>query len=104
MIRTMTDRTGARRVEAAVRAILPPTATLETVRTSGSVVELKINGRRLLTRWAGEGWLRQIRDILADDANRTEVVAARRMSPGAREALAAAQIGWVDESGAAEIA
>ncbi len=29
---------------------------------------------------------------------------ARRLSPGAREALSAAGVGWVDETGAAEIA
>lgn len=104
MARTLVDQTESRRVEAAVRAIMPPTARLQLARAAGHLVELKVNGRPLRARWAGEGWLRQIREVLADDATMPDVVAARRMSPGAREALAAAQVGWVDESGAAEIA
>jgi len=70
----------------------------------GPSAELEVNGRRLLVRWAGEGWLRQIREILAADGSRPDVIVARRMSPGARRALAEKQIGWIDESGAAEIA
>jgi len=94
----------AGRVEAALRAVLPPTAQLVLTRATGAVVKLSANGHRLRARWAGEGWLRQVREIIGDDAERPDVVVARRMSPGAQEALAGAGIGWADESGAAEIA
>jgi hypothetical protein len=104
MAPTLADSTEARRVEAAVRAILPPGADVQVARVAGPVVELKVNGRRLRARWAGEGWLRQVRAVLADETGKPDLVVARRMSPGAREALAEAQIGWADESGAAEIA
>lgn len=104
MAHTLVDRAGARRVEKALRAILPLGADVRVARVAGPVAELKVNGRRLRARWAGEGWLRQIRGLLADETGKPDVVVARRMSPGAREALAAAQIGWADESGAAEIA
>jgi hypothetical protein len=43
-------------------------------------------------------------EIEIEQHARREQIAARRMSPGARAALSDAGIGWVDESGAAEIA
>lgn len=92
------------RLESALRAVLPPMTQVRTAHASGSGVQVKVNGRRLRVRWAGEGWLRQIRRILDDTGHRPDVVVARRMSPGAREALGRAGIGWVDESGAAEVA
>lgn len=104
MAQPTADDVEAQRVEAALRAVLPRTAEVRLTGAAGPVVELKVNGRRLRARWAGEGWLRQIREILDDDGRHTDVVVARRMSPGAREALGKAKIGWVDESGAAEIA
>lgn len=54
--------------------------------------------------WAGEGSLGDVRPIIAGHRGRPDIVVARRLSPGAREALSAAGIGWVDETGAAEIA
>jgi Transcriptional regulator, AbiEi antitoxin, Type IV TA system len=51
----------------------------------------------------GDGRLSEARALVVR-ASRPDVVAARRMSPGARAALSDAGIGWVDESGAAEIA
>jgi hypothetical protein len=44
-----------------------------------------------------------VRALLADRRTLPDVVAARQMSPGAREALARAGVSWVDETGAAEI-
>lgn len=91
------------RVQAALRAVLPPTAELALIRVVGPVSELRATGHRLRARWVAEGWLRQVREVVTDK-RRPDVVVARRMSPGAREALANAGVGWVDESGAAEIA
>ena len=48
--------------------------------------------------------MRQVRPLLVNHGHRPDVVVATRMSPGAREALSRAGIGWVDETGAAEIA
>lgn len=62
-----------------------------------------INGTPLRVRWVGEGWLRDIRPVVTESPDRPDIVVARRMSPGARDALAEAGIGWVDETGAAEI-
>ena len=94
----------AHRSEAAVAAVLPPSVRVRRDRRDGRSVDLKIDGRRFRVAWLGEGGLRQARELIADRERRPDVAAARRMSPGAREVLSAAGIGWVDETGAAEIA
>jgi len=84
----------------ALRTVLPRAAHVKAA-TAGLVV----NGVPMDVTWAGEGWLRQVRPLLVRRGRRRpDVVVARRMSPGAREALSEAGIGWVDETGAAEIA
>ena len=73
-------------------------------RRDGRSVILHVNGRRIGIAWLGEGGLRQARETIAGRGNRPDIAAARRMSPGARAALSTEGIGWVDETGAAEIA
>lgn len=93
----------ADRAEAALRVLLPATASMSVIRATDSVVEIKVAGRRLRLVWAGEGWRRDIDPIIAKGGGRIDVVAARRMSPGGRAMLDAAGIGWVDEFGNAEV-
>jgi hypothetical protein len=62
-----------------------------------------VNGTLIQVKWVGDGELRQVRALLAGLRDRGVVVAARHLSPGAREALSQAGVGWVDETGAAEI-
>jgi hypothetical protein len=52
----------------------------------------------------GAGNLSDVRPVLALRRDRPNIVVARRLSQGAREVLTKSNIGWVDESGAAEIA
>src|SRR5690606_39244321 len=59
--------------------------------------------RTLDVKWVGEGGLRDARRVL-EAPERPDVVVGRRLSPGARDALAEAGISWVDETGAAEVA
>lgn len=92
------------RSEAAVAAVLPRAVRIRSGREEDRSVDLMLNGRRIEVKWLGEGGLRQVRELIASRKNHPDVVVARRMSPGAREALSAAGIGWVDETGAAEIA
>ena len=61
-----------------------------------------LNGVRCVLEWIGEGRLREARQVVLR-SSMPDVVAARRMSPGARAVLSDAGVGWVDESGAAEI-
>ncbi len=83
--------------------VLPRSADTE-VRENGSDVELVVADQRLRIRWAGDGSLRSVRQLLAADDADIDVVAARRMSPAARELLTDRGIGWADQSGAADIA
>lgn len=100
----MIDRKAGQRAEAAVVAVLPHAARVRPGRKEDRSVDLTINGTGINVKWLGEGGLRQARELIANRKNRPDVVVARRMSPGAREAFSTAGIGWVDETGAAEIA
>lgn len=93
----------ARRVEGAMRAVLPTTVKVERCPVDAAC-DLLVNGVPLAVKWVGEGWLHQVKPLLGSPPNRPDVVVARRMSPGAREAISRAGMGWIDESGAAEIA
>jgi len=92
------------RSEAAVAAVLPRAVEIRRRREGDYSVALTLNGQLIEVKWLGEGGLRQVRELIAHQTDCPDVVVARRMSPGAREALSAAGIGWVDETGAAEIA
>jgi len=89
------------RVLAAVRAALP-SQTRVVVSSEADGMRLSIQGVRVRARWAAEGWLAQVRRAL--EGNRVELVVARRLSPAARALLSAAGVGWLDETGAAEVA
>src|SRR5262249_3990468 len=89
------------RVLAAVRAVLP-SQTRVVVSSEADGMRLSIQGVRVRARWAAEGWLAQVRRAL--EGNRVELVVARRLSPAARVMLSAAGVGWLDETGAAEVA
>jgi hypothetical protein len=99
----LTETSIARRVEVALRSVLPRSVG---VRRSGSgpEVDFVVNGIAIEAKWLGEGGLRQVRDVLSRKRHLPNIVVARRLSPGAREALSQAGVGWIDESGAAEIA
>ena len=94
----------AHRSETAVAAVLPPSVRIRRGHEDGHSVDLELNGEPVRVTWLGEGGLRQARELIAGRKDRPDVAVARFMSPGAREALSAAGIGWVDETGAAEIA
>lgn len=92
------------RAVAALVGVLPPVADAgwESDGAGGFVVE--VAGRSVRLCWAHEGWLRDVLPLLVDAARRPDVVAARRMSAGAREVLEREGIGWLDEEGNAAIA
>ncbi len=92
------------RAEQTVLAVLPRSVEV-SIPTSDTGVDLIVNGQPLTIKWAGEGHLGDIRRLLANSAGRfPDIVVAQQLSPGARAALDEAGIGWVDETGAAEIA
>jgi hypothetical protein len=91
-----------RRMEDAIRAVLPA-GTSVAVQSTDDAALVDVGTAQLRAAWAGEGWLGDIRELLARSQHDVDVVVARRMSPGARAAVSDARLGWVDESGAAEI-
>lgn len=93
----------ASRAELALLAVLPRSADI-SYPGSGDGTDLIVNGQALEVKWLGEGRLAEVRRALADRRRRPDVVVARRFSPGARAELANAGVGWVEETGAAEIA
>ena len=100
----MTKNSIADRSEAVVAAIVPRSVRVRRDREDGRSIWLRLNGMHIRVKWLGEGGLRQARELIGTRKNLPEVVVARRMSPGARTALADAGVGWADETGAAEIA
>lgn len=94
----------SRRTEEAVAAVLPPSVRVRRRREDGHSTDLEVNGDPVRVTWLGEGGLRQARELISRQKNHPDVAVARRMSLAAREFLSAAGIGWVDETGAAEIA
>ena len=94
----------ARRIERVIRSVLPPKVEVQVLKSHGSTVHLKLAGHRIHARWMGTGLPGDVRSILNATGPHPDVVVARRVSLGAREALARHGIGWADELGAAEIA
>ncbi len=86
----------------ALRAVLPASTEVRVTGDDGAELGVRVAGRRLRVAWAGEGWTGDVRAVLSRRA-RVDVVAARRLSPGARHLLNEAGVGWVDELGNAEI-
>lgn len=86
-------------------AVLPRSVNARVSKSRGDAgSDLIVGGQRLGIRWIGEGSLGDARRVLANRSHRPAIVVARRLSPGARELLSESGIGWVDETGAAEIA
>lgn len=71
-------------------------------RDSGA--DLIVGTQALEIKVVSDGSLGGVRRFLANRRGSPDIVVARLLSPGAREALSNAGIGWVDETGAAEIA
>jgi hypothetical protein len=92
-----------RRAEEAVLAVFPRSVKVGTPKR-GTAADLTINGQPLAIKWIGEGRLGDARRVLSQRGGRPDIVVARRISPGARHAFSEAGVGWVDETGAAEIA
>jgi hypothetical protein len=87
----------------AVVSVLPPRSEVRvdhSIHGPGMVV----NGHRFTVSWVGEGRPDAIRRVIATNDGNSEIVVGRHLSVSARKALSGAGIGWVDESGAAQIA
>ena len=92
------------RAQKAVLNVLPGPVAVEVRTADGGRADLVVAGQPLEIEWAGEGNLGDVRELAARRKARPDVVVARRLSPASRQLLSEAGIGWVDETGAAEIA
>jgi hypothetical protein len=86
----------------AFEAVLPAGTHIEVDEQRDRDVLVVVAERWLRLRWLPVGWPRQVQEAL-ERLPRPDIIAAPRLSPGARDILRRRQIGWVDESGAAEI-
>jgi hypothetical protein len=88
-----------------IRAVLPRHTNLRSKGAKGPDYNIEINGTRIGVRWVGDCGLRLAREIAARKHPPSPfIVVAQRLSEGAREILSNAHIGWIDATGAAEIA
>lgn len=90
------------RLVSALREVLPRAVTLNVSSINGSVATVAVGSRDLKVRWVGRGGLPQIRDVLQFQ-ERPDVIVGSEISLAARELASQAGVGWVDETGAAEI-
>jgi hypothetical protein len=90
------------RVVAAVVGVLPPGLKVELVEELDGDSHLVIHGRSLIARWVSRGWPREVRAAIARQPL-ADVIVAPYLSPGAREAVRASRVAWVDEFGGAEV-
>lgn len=86
----------------AFEAVLPPGTQVEATPRQDRDVFVSVAGRRLRLRWLPVGWPRQLTEAL-EIKPRPDIVVAPQFSPGARALAGRERVGWVDESGAAEI-
>lgn len=92
-----------KRAVSAITAVLPSKVRIIICQTIGNNIVLKINGKSIKIVWIGECGLRQVRELISSQNDFPEIVVSRRILPGARLILSEVGIGWVDETGAAEI-
>ena len=93
----------AHRVQIAIASVLPPSVRIRKRQQDGHSILLELNGEPLRVTWLSEGGLRQARQLVDGNRHHPDIAVGRLMSMAARGYLSAAGIGWVDETGAAEI-
>ena len=86
----------------AFEAVLPPGTQVEATPRQDRDVFVSVAGRRLRLRWLSVGWPRQLTEALQIKP-RPDIVVAPEFSLGARALAGRERVGWVDETGAAEI-
>jgi len=105
----MAGRVPATRIRDALRSVLPRSLRVEVETLDPAVPTVTVHVRakkaehRFVAGWALEGWPADVERLLRL-APAVDVVAARAMSVGARESLAERGIGWIDETGGAQLA
>lgn len=97
------------RIQDATLGVLPPGQRVEVIPGSAADVpsfDVRVrvgrSAHRFVAGWAGAGWPADVRTLVTV-APDLDVVYAKNLSDGARSWLAERHIGWVDETGRANI-
>jgi len=89
------------RISAAVSYLLPSYA--EVNYQAGDAWWVHVGAASFTARWSRSGWAPQVRDALGRTPH-ADVLIANRLSPGARELLGEAGVGWIEaDTGAARL-
>ena len=99
----VSSRNSESRAKEALLNVLPRSAR-EEVQVGNRPGDLIVGGQELEVKWAGEGNLGDVNDLLARHEHKPDIFMARRFSPGAKARMSEEGIGWIDETGAAEVA
>lgn len=87
-----------------LESILPRNAQREVL-VGDRRVDLLVGEHQLEVKWVGQGNLGDVRRAMGYvQGDQIYIFIGRQFSPGAREAMSEAGIGWMDETGAAEVA
>jgi hypothetical protein len=98
-------RDASERAVGTVLAVLPRAVKARVPKSPRAAgAHLIVGGQALEIEWIGAGSLGDARRVLADRRRRPDVVVACAAVAGRSEAPAEAGVGWVDQTGAAEIA
>lgn len=104
----MAGRLPATRMRDMLRSVLPRVLRVEVESLDQAIPTFSVCVRnekaehRFVAGWASEGWPADVERLLRL-APSVNVVAARAISVGARESLAERGIGWIDETGGAQV-
>jgi hypothetical protein len=98
----MVDMSWDERAVNALEAVLRGALRARTADGPHRDVIVTLDDAEFLVRWLPVGWPRQVAEALHAQPH-PDILAAPSMSPGARKAAHDARVGWVDESGAADI-
>src|SRR5258708_39304785 len=86
----------------AFEAILPLGARVKVDEEHDRDALVEVAGQRLRLRWIPVGWPRQVEEALRHRP-RPDIIAAPRLSPGARDMASRRRVGGLAEGGAPEI-
>lgn len=90
------------RVRSALQASISAALQVRPSTRRDSEFDVTIGALVLRVRWVGRCGPQKVREVLRERP-RPEIIVGTVLSPGAREAAFNAGLGWIDESGAAEL-
>lgn len=91
-----------RRILAALRAVLPPMATLRLERVDAERVIAQVGSTWVTVQWVGRAGAREVERVFAMEPH-PDVIVGSSISMAAKGEASARDVGWVEESGAAQI-